>query len=141
MSDTLKWRLKGELFEDGSQLSDWRKVEQSDWQWQYDTHELAFDIYEHDGDYWKLYRVRWVPEGTTEYVHDFGGQACRMVLVEYQTTARSPHSHRLMQPCDLEWVRTYEYDESIHRLIKAGLRSKSAKTSNRREGCENQFAS
>ncbi len=61
MSDTLKWRIRGELFEDGSRMSDWRKVEQSDWQWQYDTHELTFDIYEHDGDYWKLYRARWVP--------------------------------------------------------------------------------
>ena len=120
MNDTLKWRLKGELFEDGSRLSDWQKIQQSDWQWQYDTHELAFDIYEHDGDYWKLYRARWVPEGGTEYVNDFGGQACRMMLVEYQTTARSPHSNRLMQPCDLEWVRTYEYDDSIHRIVKAG---------------------
>ena len=46
MSNTLKWRLKGELFEDGSQLSNWQKIEQSAWQWQYDTHELAFDIYE-----------------------------------------------------------------------------------------------
>ena len=141
MSDTLKWRLKGELFEDGSQLSDWQKIEQSDWQWQYDTHELTFDIYEHDGDYWKLYRARWVPEGTTEYVYDFGGQACRMVLVKYQTTARSPHSHRLMQAGEFEWVRTYEYDESIHRLIKAGLNSKSAKTGNRRAICESQSAS
>ncbi len=141
MSDTLKWRLKVELFEDGSQLSDWQKIEQSAWRWQYDTHELAFDIYEHDGDYWKLYRARWVPKGATEYAHDFGGQACRMVLVEYQKKARSPHSNRLMQPGDLEWVRTYEYDESIHRLIKARLRRNSAKTNNRREGCENQFAS
>ena len=120
MSDTLHWRVKGELFADGSRLSDWQKIEQSDWQWQYNTHELAFDIYEHDGDYWKLYRARWVPEGGTEYVNDFGGQACRMMLVEYQTTARSPHSNRLMQPCDLEWVRTYEYDDSIHRIVKAG---------------------
>ena len=47
MSDTLKWRVRSELFEDGSQLSDWQKIEQSAWQWQYDTHELAFDIYEH----------------------------------------------------------------------------------------------
>ncbi len=72
MSDTLKWRVRGELFEDGSRMSDWQKIAQSDWQWQYDTLELAFDIYEHD--------------------------------------------------------------ESIHRLIKAGLRSKTAQTSNRREG-------
>ena len=75
MRDTLKWRLTGELFEDGSQLSDWQKIEQSHWQWQYDTYELAFDIYEHDGEF---------------------------------------------QPRDLEWVRTYEYDDSIHRIVKAG---------------------
>ncbi len=133
MSDTLKWRVRGELFEDGSKLANWRKLEESPWQWQYDTHELTFDIYEHEGDYWKLYRARWVPEGTTEYVYDFGGQACRMVRVKYQTTARSPHSHRLIQAGDFEWVRTYEYDESIHRLIKAGLHNKPEEMSNRRE--------
>ena len=120
MRDTLKWRLTGELFEDGSQLSDWQKIEQSHWQWQYDTYELAFDIYEHDGEYWKLYRTRRVPEGTTEYVYGFGDQACRMMLVEYHTQARSPHSRKLFQPRDLEWIRTYEYDESIHRIVKAG---------------------
>ncbi len=141
MSDTLKWRVRGELFEDASQLSDWQKIEQSAWQWQYDTHELTFDIYEHDGDYWKLYRARWLLEGATEYAYDFGGQACRMVLVEYQTTVRSPHSHKLMQVGDFEWVRIYEYDESIHELIKAGTGSKVAKTSDGREGCESQFAS
>ncbi len=141
MNDTLKWRLKGELFEDGSQLSDWQKIEQSAWQWQYDTHELAFDIYEHDGDYWKLYRARWVPEGTTEYVYDFGGQACRMMLVEYQTKTRSPHSNKLMQPGDLEWVRTYEYDELIHRIVKAGLRKNSESQHSRRDGWQNQSAS
>ena len=31
MSDTLKWQVRGELFEDGSQMLDWRKVEQSEW--------------------------------------------------------------------------------------------------------------
>ena len=123
MSDTLK--LIGEFFEDASRLSDWQKIEQSNWQWQYDTHELAFDIYQHEGDFWKLYRARWVPEGGTEYVHDFGGQACRMMLVEYHTKARSPHSRRLMQPCDLEWVRINEYDDSIHRIVKAGRRTRS----------------
>ncbi len=141
MSDTLKWRVRGELFEDASQLSNWQKIEQSAWQWQYDTHELTFDIYEHDGDYWKLYRARWLPESATEYVYDFGGQACRMVLVEYRTTVRSPHSHKLMQVGDFEWVRIYEYDESIHELIKAGTRSKVAKANDGRERCESQFAS
>ncbi len=125
MNNTLQWRVKGELFEDGSRLSDWQKIEQSNWQWQYDTHELAFDIYEHEGDYWKLYRARSVPEGGTEYVNDFGGQACRMMLVEYHAKARSPHSRRLMHPCDLEWVRTYEYDDSIHRIVKAGRSTRS----------------
>ena len=45
-------------FEDGSRLRDWTRIESSPWHWQYDTHELAFDIYEHAGGYWKLYRTR-----------------------------------------------------------------------------------
>ena len=118
MRSTLRWTVPGEVFEDGSRLAEWIKIESHPWQWQYDAHELAFDIYEHDGQYWKLYRARWVPEGTTEYVYDYGGQACRMMLVEYTTKARSPHSKKPMQPGDLEWVRTYEYDGSIHRTVK-----------------------
>ena len=128
MRETLKWRSKGEVFEDGSRLSDWEKIEQGVWQWQYDTHELAFTIYIYGGDYWKLYCARWVPKGSTEYVFDFGGQACRMTLVEYLSKARSPHSSRLMQPGDHEWVRTYEYDDSIHRIVKSGRSTRSQKT-------------
>ncbi len=49
MSDTLRWKIPGEIFEDGTKLTDWTKIESSSWQWQYDTHELAFDIYETRG--------------------------------------------------------------------------------------------
>ncbi len=59
MSDTLRWKIPGETFEDGTKLTDWKKIESSPWHWQYDTHELAFDIYEHAGQYWKLYHSRW----------------------------------------------------------------------------------
>ena len=120
MIDTLKWRIEGEEFEDGSRLIDWQGIEQSPWLWQYDDHELMFAIYAHAGQYWKLYRSRWIPEGTTEYQYGYGGQACRMALVDYTRSARSPHSGRLMQADDQEWVRTYEVDTSLHRVIKAG---------------------
>ncbi len=120
MRNTLKWRIPGEVFEDGSRLADWRMIETRPWLWQYDSHELSFDIYEHDGQYWKLYRARFVPEGTTEYAHDFGGQACRMALVEYKRRARSPHSSKLMEGGDREWVRIYEVDESSHNVVRAG---------------------
>ncbi len=121
MNDTLQWRIRGESFEDGSKLADWVKVEESgEWHWQYDSHELSFDIYEHDGQFWKLYRARFVPEGANEYAYDFGGQACRMALVTYKQRSRSPHSARLMQAGDLEWVRTYEVDDAVHGIVKAG---------------------
>ncbi len=120
MTDTLKWQVRGQVFEDGSELANWHEIEESTWQWQYDTHELSFAIYEHDGQYWKLYRARWVPEGTTEYVYGYGGQACRMAKVAYEKRARSPHSGLLMEADDLEWVRTYEVDEDIPRVVKAG---------------------
>lgn len=121
MTDTLLWKVRGEVFEDGSPLQDWVKIDAGrDWHWQYDTHELNFEIYEHDGQYWKLYRARFVPEGLTEYAYDFGGQACRMVLVEYRCQARSPHSSRLMRQGEHEWIRTYEFDETIHYVVKAG---------------------
>lgn len=123
MPDTLQWVTRGESFEDGSRLRDWVKIDASgEWHWQYDTHELSFEIYEHDGQYWKLYRARFVPEGATEYAYDFGGQACRMAFVEYRSQARSPHSSRLMRIGDREWVRTYEVDETIHTIVKAGRR-------------------
>ena len=120
MPDTLKWSIHGEAFEDGSKLEDWLRIESSPWHWQYDSHELTFDIYEHDGQYWKLYRARSVPPGSAEYEYGFGGQACRMTLVKYLSRARSPHSARLMQIGDLEWVRTYEVDDVFHSVVKAG---------------------
>ncbi len=120
MKNTLRWTIPGEEFEDGSKIEDWRRIETSPWHWQYDSHELTFDIYEHDGHYWKLYRARFVPEGATEYAYDFGGQACRMALVEYKSRARSPHSSKLMEGGDREWVRTYEVDESFHNIVRTG---------------------
>ena len=121
MTDTLGWVRPGVSFEDGSRLEDWNKIEESGvWHWQYDTHELTFDIYEHDGQYWKLYRMRFVPRDASAYSYDYGGQACRMALVDYKLTGRSPHSNKLMQAGDREWVRTYEVDETIHSVIKAG---------------------
>ena len=121
MTDTLQWRLRGESFEDGSRLGDWVKIEESGtWHWQYDTHELTFNIYQHDGQYWKLYRARFVPQGASDYAYDFGGQACRMALVEYTRQTRSPHSSKLMRKGEQEWVRTYEVDERIHSVVKAG---------------------
>ena len=122
MRDTLQWRVRGDSFEDGSTLAgDWRKIHESgEWHWQYDTHELTFEIYEHGGQYWKLYRARFVPEGATAYAYDFGGQACRVALVRYRRRAKSPHSSRLMEEGAEEWVRTYEVDDALHEVLKAG---------------------
>ena len=121
MQDTLQWAVRGERFEDGSWLKNWIKIHESgEWHWQYDTHELSFAIYVHDGQYWKLYRARYVPEGGTEYAYDFGGQACRMALVRYRRRVKSPHSSRLMDEGDEEWVRTYEVNEAIHQVLLAG---------------------
>ncbi len=122
MNDTLPWHIQGVSFIDGSRLAeDWRKIHESgEWHWQYDTHELTFDIYEHDGQYWKLYRARFARDDGSGYAYGFGGQACRMALVRYRRQARSPHSHRLMAEGAEEWVRTYEVEESIHEVVKAG---------------------
>ena len=121
MSDKLPWSVEGEVFADGSRLADWVKVYQSsEWHWQYDTHEMTFAIYEHDGQYWKLYRIRYVGAGEKEYTYRFGGVACRAVEVEYLNTARSPHSSMLKHSGDLEWVRVHEYDSTVHRLVRAG---------------------
>jgi len=121
MSDTLGWAVRGESFEDGSRLADWVKIEDSGvWHWQYDTHELSFAIYVHEGQFWMLYRARFVPEGAEDYAYDFGGQACRMALVEYRRRGRSPDSSRLLRAGEREWVRTYEVDESLHEVIKSG---------------------
>ena len=119
MTDTLQWAVRGETFSDGSKFSDWEKIAESGvWHWQYDTHEMTYDIYEHDGQYWKLYRIRYAANGA--YAYDYGGQACRMTLVNYKVAARSPHSNVLKKAGDIEWVRTYEVDERIHRVVRAG---------------------
>ncbi len=120
MTQTLKWRIKGEEFEDGSKLAGWTRIESSPWHWQYDDHELAFGIYAHGSEYWKLYHARWLPSGATDYAYGYGGQACRVTQVEYTRRARSPHSGRLMQAGALEWVRTAEVDRDMHRTVKAG---------------------
>ncbi len=120
MTDTLRWDMIGETFQDGSRFSDWVLVEDPGiWHWQYDTHEISFAIYAYDGQFWKLYRSRYAKENG-QYNYGFGGQACRMALVSYLRPSRSPHSQMAMHPGDLEWVRTYEVDQSIHSVIKAG---------------------
>ena len=120
MSDTLGWKSVGEVFQDGSRLEDWTLIEKGTvWHWQYDTHELTFDIFAHDGQFWKLYRAR-MARADGEYMYDFGGQACRMVQVSYIRPSRSPHSRRAMQPGDVEWVRTYEFNSEIHQVLKTG---------------------
>ena len=124
MNDKLPWAIKGKTFKDGSRLSDWVMIYQSpDWHWQYDTHELTFAIYAHDGQYWKLYHARFVEPGAEEYAHDYGGQACRVVLVEYLAQSRSPHSSMLKKMGEQEWIRTDEYDAKIHKVLKAGERN------------------
>ncbi|MGV2831860.1 hypothetical protein [Myxosarcina sp. GI1(2024)] len=121
MKNTLRWRIPGQEFEDGSQLNDWHKIESSSWHLQFESnYEMTFDIYEHDGQYWKLYQARWVTEGSNEYVYRYGGQACRMTQVEYTTRSRSPHSGLLKEAGDLEWVRVYEVDQGIHYVVKTG---------------------
>lgn len=122
MTNTLQWQIRGVSFEDGSTLAlDWTRIyESGEWHWQYDSHELTFDIYEHDGQFWKLYRARYVAEGASEYTYGFGGQACRMALVRYRHWARSPHSGRLFDAGAEEWVRTYEVDTTLHDVVRAG---------------------
>ncbi|UWQ32379.1 hypothetical protein K3555_17830 [Leisingera sp. M527] len=121
MTDTLGWKIEGHSFRDGSLLADWEKIYQdSTWHWQYDTHEMTFAIYKHDGQYWKLYHARFVQPGADEYSYGFGGQSCRMVEVEYTRRARSTHSHMLMEKGDRQWIRTYEYDPAIMTVITAG---------------------
>ena len=118
MTDTLQWHVRGKSFEDGSRFADWVKVDESGiWHWQYDTHELSFDIYQHDGQYWKLYRARTASPGAGHYETRFGGRACRMALVEYTRRAGSPHSRLLKEPGDLEWVRVEEVDDTMHTRV------------------------
>ena len=46
-----------------------------------------------------------------------------MVLVEYLDQARSPHSSMLKRRGEEEWVRTCEYDPTLHKVLKAGERN------------------
>ena len=121
MRDTLGWTENGARFQDGSSLDDWQLIYQDDkWHWQYDTHEMTFGIYRHDNQYWKLYQVRFVAPGTTRYAFGYGGQACRVVQVKYTRKARSTHSHMLMEKGETQWIRTYEFDPDIMRVIRHG---------------------
>ena len=121
MRDTLGWKVQGKSFADGSQLSDWQEVFVSNqWHWQYDSHELSFVIYQYDGQFWKLYHARYVQPGETEFSYGFGGQACRMVEVEYTEDAKSPHSNMPKRKGETEWVRTYEYRASWHKVVRQG---------------------
>ncbi|ABW31762.1 hypothetical protein [Acaryochloris marina] len=123
MKSTLRWNIPNQEFEDGSKISDWKQIESSPWHLQIESgYEMTFGIYEHDGQFWKLYQARWVVEGTTEYLYRYGGQACRMTQVEYKSQARSPHSGLLKNVGDLEWIRTYEVDAQLHRVIQVGRR-------------------
>lgn len=50
MKNTLRWKIIGQEFEDGSKLTNWRKIESNPWHQQFESnHEMTFDIYEHDG--------------------------------------------------------------------------------------------
>ena len=121
MKNTLQWKIPGQEFEDGSLVTDWKKIENTPWHLQIESqYEMTFDIYEHDGQFWKLYQARWVIEGSTRYLYRYGGQACRMAQVQYRQIVRSPHSGLLKQAGDLEWVRVYEVDKRIHQVIRIG---------------------
>ena len=121
MRDTLGWLESGTRFRDGSTIDDWELIHQDDtWHWQYDTHEMTFGIYRHDGQYWKLYKVRFVTPGATQYSYAFGGQACRMVQVKYTCRARSTHSNTLMDEGQTQWIRTYEFDPNTMQVIRYG---------------------
>ena len=118
MQDKLGWRTVGESFEDGSRLADWKRVDSGEWQWQYDTHELRFDIFEHAGAYWKLYRSRTAAPGADAHVEGYGGVACRVALVSYRRRSGSPHSRLLKRAGEQEWVRVGEVDPEIHEVVK-----------------------
>jgi len=122
MQDTMQWSVNGKSFEDGSDFdTDWKLIyESGEWHWQYDTHDLTFKIYEHDGEFWKLYHVRYVSDGDNKYSFGFGGQACRMTKVRYLKCTKSPHSSRLMDKGEEEWVRTYEVNSAIHSVLLTG---------------------
>ena len=121
MKNTMQWQIPDQEFEDGSRITDWKKLEDGAWHPQFErNYEMKFDIFEYDGQFWKLYQARWVADGTFQYHCRYGGQACRMSQVQYQKMTRSPHSGLLKKAGDLEWVRVYEVDEQIHKVIQAG---------------------
>ena len=59
--------------------------------------------------------------GGRAFVPDMPGVADVDYLTNSRLSrARPPHSSRLVQTGDLEWVRTYEVDDEIHHVVKAG---------------------
>ena len=118
--DKLPWLVPEEVFVDGSKVSDWTKIESFPWVPQEQGYELTFEIYEHDGQFWKLYKARWKEPGGIEYRYSYGGQACRMAKVRYTRQATSPHSHEPKQRGDFEWVRVEEVDATIHEVLRRG---------------------
>lgn len=121
MTDTLGWITEGGQFQDDSLLSDWEEIYTDDkWHWQYDTHELSYSIYKHDGQFWKLYNARFVKPGDDKYSYGYGGQACRMVEVQYTKDARSPHNTMLAKAGSREWIRTSEFDPKFMTAVTVG---------------------
>ncbi len=116
----MRWRIKDHEFEDGSTLANWTKIEGSSWLPQEEGYELSFDIYEHDGQFWKLYIARWKAEDQSKYAYSYGGVACRMAQVAYKKQALSPHSGVEKPGGELEWVRVEEVDNAIHQVIRKG---------------------
>lgn len=121
MSDTLAWIETGVRFRDGSLLDDWEEIYRDEtWHWQYDTHALSYSIYKHDGQFWKLYRVRYARPGDKGYVYSYGGQACRMVQVEFTENAVSGHDNCVMGKGAQQWIRTYEFDSRVMKPLTVG---------------------
>lgn len=120
VKDKLHWAVRDQIFEDGSKVQDWDRIEGSPWVVQDDGYELSFDIYRHDGRFWKLYIARRSPRGRSEYDVTYGGVACRVAEVRYKIDAVSPHSRVLKKRGALEWVRVGEVDEDIHTVTRKG---------------------
>ena len=117
VKDKMTWRIKDQVFDDGSALADWTKIEGSAWLPQEEGYELSFNIYQHDGAFWKLYIARWKLQGRSEYAYSYGGLACRMAQVKYKTNAVSPHSGMWKEAGELEWVRVEEVDPAKHEVL------------------------
>ncbi len=114
----MHWRIRGREFEDGSPLSSWIKIEGSSWIPQIGGCELSFNIYKHDGHFWKLYVTRWKLDGRAESEYTYGGRACRVAQVKYRASAKSPHSGVEKARGELEWVRVEEVDPEIHAVVR-----------------------